>query len=75
MASTTIRAFPGTDREQLLGTRRIPVRAGDLVTLDTGGGAGHGNPGDRNPAAVRRDVAEGYVSASAARTIYGVTDV
>ncbi|WP_143517524.1 hydantoinase B/oxoprolinase family protein, partial [Pseudonocardia sp. MH-G8] len=72
---TTVRAFPGTDREVLLGTRRIPVHAGDLVTLYTGGGAGHGDPRDRDPDAVRCDVAEGYVSAAAARTIYGVTDV
>ena len=38
----------------------------------TAGGGGHGDPRLRDPAAVREDVAEGYVSARAAREIYGV---
>ncbi len=72
---TTVTAFPGTDRERTLSTRRVPVRAGDLIVLDTGGGAGHGDPRDRDPEAGRRDVAEGYVSPDAARRIYGATHV
>ncbi|HEY0699621.1 MAG TPA: hydantoinase B/oxoprolinase family protein, partial [Micromonospora sp.] len=64
--------FPGTDREQRVSTRRTQVRVGDRVTLLTAGGGGHGDPGQRDPEAVRRDVAEGYVSARAARDIYGV---
>ncbi|MDR5698336.1 hydantoinase B/oxoprolinase family protein [Agromyces aerolatus] len=72
---TTVTAFPGTDRERRLSTRRVAVAAGDLVVIETGGGAGHGDPAERHPDAVRHDVAEGYVSAEAARRIYGVTDV
>ncbi|GAB2601365.1 5-oxoprolinase [Paractinoplanes abujensis] len=65
-------AFPGTDREERISTKRLTVAPGDRVTLLTAGGGGHGRPADRDPAAVRRDVAEGYVSAAAAREIYGV---
>ncbi|MER5705384.1 hydantoinase B/oxoprolinase family protein [Micromonospora sp. NPDC002296] len=64
--------FPGTDREARVSTKRTPVRAGDRVTLLTAGGGGHGDPRRRDPEAVRRDVAEGYVSAPAARDLYGV---
>jgi N-methylhydantoinase B len=64
--------FPGTDRERRVSTKRVTVSPGDRVTLLTAGGGGHGDPRQRDPEAVRRDVAEGYVSAEAARQIYGV---
>ncbi|MFF0717700.1 hydantoinase B/oxoprolinase family protein [Micromonospora sp. NPDC003816] len=64
--------FPGTDREARVSTRRTAVVAGDRVSLLTAGGGGHGDPSLRDPEAVRRDVAEGYVSADAARETYGV---
>ncbi|AYF28746.1 methylhydantoinase [Micromonospora tulbaghiae] len=64
--------FPGTDREHRVSTRRTAVAVGDRVTLLTAGGGGHGDPRSRDPEAVRRDVAEGYVSARAARDVYGV---
>jgi N-methylhydantoinase B len=64
--------FPGTDREHRVSTRRVAVSPGDRVTLLTAGGGGHGDPRQRKPEAVRRDVAEGYVSPEAARRIYGV---
>ncbi|MDF5754225.1 hydantoinase B/oxoprolinase family protein [Spongiactinospora sp. TRM90649] len=65
--------FPGTDREERVSTRRTAVRPGDRVTLLTAGGGGHGDPRDRDAEAVRRDVAEGYVSPEAAREIYGTS--
>ncbi|GAA2635295.1 hydantoinase B/oxoprolinase family protein [Dactylosporangium fulvum] len=64
--------FPGTDREQSVSTKRTVVAVGDRVTLLTAGGGGHGDPRLRDPAAVREDVAEGYVSPEAARDVYGV---
>ena len=64
--------FPGTEREARVSTKRVPVRAGDLIRLLTAGGGGHGDPADRDPDAVRRDVSEGYVSKRAARDVYGV---
>jgi N-methylhydantoinase B len=50
-----------------------PIAAGEVVRIMTGGGGGWGPPAGRDPAAVRRDVREGYVSAEAARRDYGVT--
>jgi N-methylhydantoinase B len=64
--------FPGTDREHRVSTKRVAVSPGDRVTLLTAGGGGHGDPRQRDPEAVRRDVAEGYVSPEAARRTYGV---
>ena len=65
--------FPGTDREHRVSTKRTDVRPGDRITLLTAGGGGHGEPSLRDPEAVRHDVAEGYVSAEAARDSYGVS--
>ena len=48
-----------------------PIGAGEIVRIMSGGGGGWGPPSERDPAAVRRDVAEGYVSAAAARRDYG----
>jgi N-methylhydantoinase B len=70
--ATQVIAFPGTDRERRLSTARVPVRAGDRISLLTAGGGGHGDPARRDPEAVRHDVAEGYVSVEAARACYGV---
>ncbi|MEV5555720.1 hydantoinase B/oxoprolinase family protein [Nonomuraea wenchangensis] len=67
--------FPGTDREARVSTKRVKVEPGDRVTLLTAGGGGHGDPRERDPEAVRRDVAEGYVSPEAARDIYGLADL
>jgi N-methylhydantoinase B len=47
------------------------IAAGEIVRIMTGGGGGYGPPSERDPAAVRRDVREGYVSAEAARRDYG----
>src|SRR5215471_3963690 len=49
-----------------------PIAAGEIVRIMTGGGGGYGPPAGRDPEAVRRDLAEGYVSAEAARRDYGV---
>ncbi|MDR5698337.1 hydantoinase B/oxoprolinase family protein [Agromyces aerolatus] len=64
--------FPGTEREARVSTKRTPVVPGDLIRIESAGGAGHGDPRDRDPEAVRRDVAEGYVSEAVARDVYGV---
>ncbi len=58
-------------------TRPIPakianlrLRRGDTFVLTTSGGGGLGDPRERDPDALARDVAEGYVSADAARRVY-----
>ncbi len=68
------RAYVQRDGEQ------IPVRAhriyslepGDALTKITGGGAGVGNPMERDPARVRDDVLNGFVSIKSAEEVYGV---
>lgn len=62
-----------TDRARRLSARAADVAlvAGDVLRLDTPGGGGLGDPRHREPAAVNRDLANGYVTEDAARTIYG----
>jgi N-methylhydantoinase B len=48
------------------------VPKGRRLVLELPGGGGMGNPRERDPALVARDVADGLVSAEAARTQYGV---
>jgi N-methylhydantoinase B len=49
---------------------RFPVPKGAVVHLHTGGGGGYGPPAERDPEAVRRDVAEEYISEAHAREHY-----
>jgi N-methylhydantoinase B len=45
-----------------------------IVSHRTGGGGGYGDPRERDRELVRRDVADGYVSADAAASLYGLDD-
>ena len=49
----------------------ITLRTGDVVTLDLPGGGGFGDPKDRDPKRVDRDLVAGYVTPQAARRAYG----
>ena len=60
----------GLQQVVLKGTE-LPLAAGDVVTFLTAGGGGYGDPQERAPDAVKRDVAEGLVSAEAALALYG----
>ncbi len=50
------------------------VAHGRRVLMAFPGGAGYGAVAGRDPAAVRRDLALGYISEAAARTIYGLSE-
>lgn len=52
---------------------RHQLAPGDRITLIEAGGGGYGDPRERSEAAVRADVAEGFVSPEAAREVYGVS--
>ena len=52
----------------------VTLRTGDQVKILMPGGGGYGDPRARDRDRVRRDVAEGFVGAEAARTVYGLTD-
>jgi N-methylhydantoinase B len=45
---------------------------GDVYAVRCAGGAGYGDPHERSPEAVLRDVKGGYVSPGVARADYGV---
>lgn len=51
---------------------RVPLNAGDVVRLVTGGGAGWGDPSLRDHERVEVDVRDGLLTREQARTIYGI---
>lgn len=57
---------------EVLKNPAVPLDAGDYVSVIAGGGGGYGDPLERDPEAVRRDVIEGYVTPEHARCDYGV---
>lgn len=61
----------GNVRSVRKGTR-VPIRAGSLVSIHTGGGGGYGDPLARPAAWVQADVLDGYCSLENAREQYGV---
>lgn len=64
---------PGTPEEQRLGsTDTVVLQPGDVLEVRSAGGGGRGDPMEREPWRVARDVARGYVSVEAARRDYGV---
>ena len=65
---------PGTEREQDVPTQgRYDLKAGDTFLLQSAGGGGYGDPGKRERDAIRRDIAEGYLTPEAAKRDYGYT--
>jgi N-methylhydantoinase B len=51
---------------------RSILMPGDRLLMHYGGGGGYGNPWERDPEAVRRDVEDGYVTPEGARRDFGV---
>jgi N-methylhydantoinase B len=70
--SAYIEAHAGGERELVLKRDGIRLEPGARVILAGGGGGGWGDPLERAPEAVLRDVVAGYVSAEAAERDYGV---
>ncbi len=59
--------------KRLLRTKTITrLRAGEILSINTAGGGGYGDPRERDPEAVARDVADGKVSPERARGVYRV---
>ena len=50
----------------------VRIAKGERIRLETPGGGGHGDPRQREPARVARDVRLGYVSLASAGADYGV---
>jgi N-methylhydantoinase B len=65
--------FDLDDGTVMRGKGRQAIPPGRQVMLALPGGAGYGDPKERDPALVRRDVEHGYISPEAALRDYGVS--
>jgi len=61
-----------TNEQETPASGRYELRAGERFLLQSAGGGGYGDPHKRDPAALKRDIAEGYISAEAAARDYGM---
>jgi N-methylhydantoinase B len=69
----TVVIDPGGERhETIRKCQARPIAPGTVISLRAGGGGGYGDPFERDPALVAKDVRAGYVSIEAARRDYGV---
>lgn len=62
---------PHGNGEKLHSKETRPIKRGDVLSFRLSGAGGYGPPEKRDPAAIERDVADGYVTAEAARRDYG----
>jgi N-methylhydantoinase B len=63
---------PGQEPFRASKIEGVPLPKDSRVTMETAGGGGWGNPGERDPQLVARDVRDGYVTIEQAREIYRV---
>jgi N-methylhydantoinase B len=70
-AATTIAQDDGA---KMYGKGKQFVAHGRRVMLALPGGAGYGDPSQRDPELVKRDLARGYISAKVAKDDYGLSD-
>ena len=67
----------GALREHWIGDRKVSgqgsyiLAKGETMTLKEAGGAGYGDPRDRDRSAIERDIARGFLSPQAASALYG----
>jgi N-methylhydantoinase B len=66
---------PSTSQEERLFSKTAPLQRqrGEILSICAAGGGGYGDPHQRHPARVERDVEAGLVSPEAAVRDYGVT--
>ena len=63
-------AFPDGRVEEMRKVTDLRVPKGSVVRIHCGGGGGYGMPSDRDPAAVREDLEQGYLTEAHARAHY-----
>ncbi len=71
-AGPVVKVRSNGSEQQMLKVNKMPCRAGDTLTVHTGGGGGYGDPLTRDSQAVLRDVLAGYVTREGAERDYGV---
>jgi len=71
LSRTTVTSPDGTQRPLASKVSGIPIAAGDIITIETSGGGGWGDPQLRASEAVASDLADGLISKAAASNLYG----
>jgi len=72
--ATVVLTTPDGKSRSLPSKGAFDAPGGSVVDLLTPGAGGFGPPADRDPAAIGRDLLDGYVTPEAARDDYGVSD-
>jgi N-methylhydantoinase B len=67
-----IKKAGGEKDEVVCKAKGYPVKEGDILWLETGGGGGYGPPQERSLDLIQRDLDRGYISRAAAERDYGV---
>lgn len=62
---------PDGNAEPLGSKETRALRRGDVLSLRLSGGGGYGPPAERDPARIREDLLDGYVTPEAVRALYG----
>ena len=62
---------PGRNARSLPSKGMVEIERGDVVSFRLSGAGGYGPPAERDPKAIAEDIADGYVTAQAARDTYG----
>ncbi len=62
---------PEGDLEEMSSKERRELKRGDVVSVRLAGAGGFGPVEERDPAAIERDISEGFVTVEAAREVYG----
>lgn len=75
LSRTTITRRDGAIESLRSKVSGIPVGPGDVVTIETSGGGGWGDPRTRDKREIERDVAEGFVTRAGAARDYGWRDI
>ncbi len=73
-ARPRVMVYPSDGREPFQANKveSLQLPRGSRFICETGGGGGYGDPQERDPELVLRDVRDGFVSRRAAKEIYGV---
>jgi N-methylhydantoinase B len=71
LSRTTVTRADGSQLSLRSKVSGIPLTAGDIVTIETSGGGGFGDPQKRDPQRLAKDLADGLVSPQQAASLYG----
>ncbi len=70
---TSVTVDRGEGASELLKVNRLPLPRGSRIIVRTGGGGGYGDPDERSPDALERDLLDGYVTSQTEPILEGAT--